>query len=152
MDSDISHASDCVFYDSELRLFRRSFDDCYRVLKQISKRAERRQTVQISKSLFDYSERKTDFRVCPQKYFDFRMDEFRICIYLYKGRYSVLCVGWCPKAESMERKDFIGSGRLFGLYRTYKEAFPVFRKFVLAFVDEYIRDWDESFYDKDIPF
>ena len=113
MNSDLSHASDCVFYDSELRLFKRSFKECYEILKNIDKRAERRQTVQISKSLFDYCERTKDFKVAPQKFYDFRLDEYRICVFKYKGRFSVLTVNFEFNHPNEEISDFVGSGHLY---------------------------------------
>ena len=137
--------SDCVYYDSELRQLRRSFDECRKIFSDIEKRAQRRQTVQCSKSLFDYYERKQDFKVCPQKYFDFRMDSFRICMFIYKGFYSVLCTGFTPlNGEIMERKEFVGAGRLFGKFRTWSDCEPLFRMLVNEFVLRYISDFDDN--------
>lgn len=144
MNSDISHASDCVFYDSELRSFRRSFDECYKILKDIQKRAERRQTVQISRSLFDYSERKTDFKCNPMKYFDFRMDDVRICLYFYKGFYSVLCLGFTYDKFFLRDDGFVGAGELYYKEKNIDSCIPHFRKVLLFFVQQYVSFFDDG--------
>ena len=150
MNDGVTWYSDCVYYDAELRKLRSLFKETDKVFKDISKRAERRQTVQCSKSLFDYYERKADFKVCPQKYFDFRMDEYRICMFLYKGFYSVLCVGFAPlQAEIMERKDFVGAGCLFGKFKSWKDCEALFRIIVSSFVRRYIADYDDE---ENVPF
>ena len=130
MNSDISHASDCVFYDAELKRLRLAFKEADTVLKDIAKRAERRQTVQISKSLFDYSERSRDFRVVPQKYFDFRLDNFRVCLFVYKGKLSVLCVGFELPFPSHRVDDFVGSGNLYYRLSSFNTAVKNIREAV----------------------
>lgn len=150
MNSDISHASDCVFYDSELRQLRRSFDDAAKVLKDIQKRAERRQTVQISKSLFDYCERRHDFKACPQKYFDFRMDNYRVCVYVHRGKFGVLCVGFDYNSPANEVTSFVGAGKLYYACNYLSDVVIYFRQIVLYFVENYVAKYD--FNSLDIPF
>ena len=153
MDSDISHASDCVFYDAELKKLRLAFKDADKILKDISKRAERRQTVQISKSLFDYSERSRDFRVVPQKYFDFRLDNYRICLFVYKGKISVLCVGFELPFPADRVDDFVGSGSLYYRLNSFNSAVKKFRQAVKWFLDSYAIKFEyDDVLTENIPF
>lgn len=151
MNSDLMHDSDCVFYDAELKRLRKLFKDTYDIFKSIEKRAERRQTVQISKSLFDFAERKQLMKVCPQQYYDFRMNEFRVSVYMYKGRYHVLTVGFSyyPSALSIEQLEGVGHLYYGNVY--LKSVIPRFREIVEYFVDRYIKDWDDISHE-DIPF
>lgn len=141
--------SDCVFYDAELRSLRRHFYEIYKEFKDIEKRAARRQTVQISKSFFDYYDRKKDLKVCPQKYYDFRMDCYRICIFLFHSKYSVLCVGFDYDNRIHRFGEFDGAGKLYGCFNTWEEAIPLFREIVQSFVFRYIVKHDSQ---EEIPF
>ena len=149
MNSDLGHASDCIFYDSELKSLKAHFKECATILKNIDKRAERRQTVQISKSLFDYAERGKDLKVQPQKYYDFVMDNYRICVFKYKGKYSILCVGFDYEMDYLRDCDFYGAGRLFFETDLLESAVVYFRRVVSYFVNRWvvIRDMEFDTYD-----
>lgn len=114
--NEVDFISDCVYYDVELKRLSKDFDDLYKVFKEIKKRADRRQTLQISKSVFDYYERKQDFKVCPQRYFDFRYNNVHIALYRFRGALCILLVGCeLPSGFALPQlNDFCGSGILYG--------------------------------------
>lgn len=147
-ENDISHASDCVYYDSELKQLRRSFDEIYKVFKRIEKRASRAQTIQISKSVFDWYSRKADLKVCPQKYYDFRFGEYRICLYVYHSKFSILCLGFQPP---FPRRDeyFPSSGTLYGEFDNYRQALPLLSEILYYFCTNVLLTFD---FFEDIPF
>lgn len=89
MDSDWN----CVYYDDELKELDSAVKVLSSVFKRIHKRAERRQTQQLSKSVFDYWERRTYSDKMPQFFYDFRYDPFRVCVYRKSGNLFVLVVG-----------------------------------------------------------
>ena len=140
---------DCVFYDYELRQLRRSFLEIYKTFKNIEKRADRAQTVQISKSLFDYYNRKSDMKACPQKYYDLRNGDVRICLFAYQGRYSVLVSGFKWDSRRERLSDYSGDGILYGSYATPYEAVPLFHEIVFDYV---AREGTLINPDNDIPF
>ncbi len=112
--SDVSHASDCIFYDSELKELQKSFKSAYEILRQISKRAERRDTIQMSKSLFDYVERKRTRTSDPAQFFNFVFDDYRCCIYRYRKLYRILCLGFeCP-FFARPIPEWTGAGNMYG--------------------------------------
>ena len=142
--------AECVYYDYELVQLRKNFLELYKLFKKIEKRAERRQTVQISKSLFDYYDRKTDLKVVPQKYYDFRYGEYRICLFRYLNKISVLTVGFRYPDKPFREVPYTGSGFLYGEFNTYDQALDLFREIVYYFVFYLIPDLNSS--DIDIPF
>ena len=134
MNSDISHASDCVFYDSELRLFKEKFKELNNILKNIDKRAQRRQTIQISKSLFDYIETVKTKEHCPQILYDFRDDFVRICPYRVKGQYSVLVVGFDYPFVPLFNCEFSGVGLFYGQFDKLDNCLILYRKIVYYYL------------------
>ena len=127
--------SECVYYDYDLKELSSSFDSLYKTFKRIRKRAERRQTVQISKSLFDYYEKKQDIIKIPQKYFDFRCDNDRICVYKYRNFYSVLCVGFDYPSQGVKRFEYwSGAGTPYGKFSIARDAIPLFIEIVYWYV------------------
>ena len=152
LESDISHASDCVFYDSELKQLRASFKSAYDTLKRIEKRAERRQTIQISQSLFDYVERERTKITVPQQFYDFKYADYRICIYHYHSKYSVLCVGFEFFAERWRQCDFYGNGRLYGEFDSFKDCLNLYCYAIDFFINRVLHYKDLDLYDNDIPF
>ncbi len=138
MDSDVGHAIDCVYYDSELKDLKASFKEAYSILKRIDKRAERRQTVQVSKSLFDYVEKQGMLRAVPSEFFDFKYNDTRICIYRFKKSYAILVIGfdWSTTEYELWRSDYFGVGHLYGYFKTPKDAMPAYLKCVHYFLHE----------------
>lgn len=94
MNSDVMHESDCVYYDKELRILSRNFKECYNILKDIEKRADRKETVQISKSLFDYVELSKAVEKFPQIKYDFKFDDVRVYISKINNCFVVNVVGF----------------------------------------------------------
>lgn len=144
-EDDVSRYSDCYFYDVDLRELSASFDSIYKVFKRIRKRAERRQTVQISKTIFDYYDRKADLARVPQKYYDFRNGTDRICLYAYRGFYSVLCVGFMyPKLY--KREDiYLGVGFPYGKTKSLDEIKKLFYEILWWYFENVIYPENELF-------
>lgn len=136
--SDISHFSDCVYYDSELRELSQLFKDSYDVLKRIRKRADRHQTQQISKSLFDYVELKKTRSKVPQQFYDFVFDDYRVCIYYWRGYYSVMVVGFDFPYE-YRNSDTFGVGTLHGEYKTIEDCFKLFLRAISYLISQIMR-------------
>lgn len=147
MENDLYRQSDCVYYDVELKELSKHFDAIYKIFKDIRKRAERCQTVQINKSLFDFYQRKDTLKVSPQEYYDFRLDDVRICIFRYHGFYSVLVTG-IDILELDYRAEWIGKGKLYGKFNTYVQAVPMYIDLVCQFVMKFLAKYSSE----DIPF
>lgn len=150
MESDISHASDCVFYDVELREISKLVKQLYKVTKSIEKRSERRQTIQISKSLFDYVERSRSKSKVPTEFYNFHDDDVAIKIYRYKGFYRILVIGFeYPRSRLFFFEDWVGKGYLHGEFKTLDDCIPYFYSVVSYYL------FDVKFIDKlpldDIP-
>ncbi|AXH76317.1 MAG: hypothetical protein [Microviridae sp.] len=139
MNSDISHDSSCVYYDFELKKLTSLFRDVNKILRNIEKRAERRQTVQLSSSLFDYVERCRHLDLVPQDFYDFRCGDYRVCIYRYKKKFSVLCVGFEYFNRYFLRKDYSSLGSLYFEFDTLKEVIPYFYSVVFYFLDSVLK-------------
>ena len=148
--SDIEHASDCIFYDTEIKELRKKFKESYEILKAIEKRCDRRQTVQISKSLFDYVERSKTFRAVPQSFFCFISRDVKICIYRYRQYYSVLVVGFDYNDLDKCFNDYIGVGKLYGNFKSVDECVPLYYKIVAYYLHNVVK-FDMLDLD-DIPF
>ena len=136
MNSDINHDSKCVFYDFELKKLTSLFREVNKVLRSIEKRAERRQTVQISSSLFDYVERCRNLDSVPQDFYDFRCGDDRVCIYKFEKQFCVLTVGFEYFNKYFLRKDFNSCGFLYFGFDTLKECIPYFYSVVFYYLDE----------------
>lgn len=147
--SDISHFDDCIYYDSELRELNRYFKEANDILKRISKRAERRQTTQISKSLFDYVDIKKHVFKVPQTLYDFVYDSVRVCIYFYRGRYSVLVVGFEYPSDFRSDAKLFDYAKLYGSYKTLDECKPFYLKILFYCLNNICRIGDLF---EDIPF
>lgn len=151
MESDISHASDCVFYDIELREFSKLVKELYKVTKQIEKRAERRQTIQISKSLFDYVERSRSKAKIPTDFYSFIDDDTSIKIYRYKGFYRLLIIGFTlPRSVLPFYEEWLGKGNLYGEFKTLDECIPLYY-FCVSYYLYNVKEIDKLALDE-IPF
>lgn len=140
MNSDISHASDCVFYDAELKSLKRDFYNIYKIFKEIDKRAERRETIQISKSLFDYVERKRTLNSVPSQFFNFSAEDIRICIYKYRKFYTILVIGfdWLTPDLSVLRTDYTGVGKMYGSFDSVSNAIPEYLRAIYYYLTRVI--------------
>ena len=116
MNSDVSHLDDCIYYDSELRQLRALFKDMYKIFKDIEKRAVRSQTVQVSKTLYDYVDLQKVKKDVPQSFYDYKNGDYRVCIYKYRSKYSVLCVGFDYDVHLRRRDGFYSAGTLYGCF------------------------------------
>ena len=149
--SDISHFSDCVYYDSELRRLSKLFDEQYKIFKNIKKRAERRQTIQISKSLFDYVEKSRTRFTCPQTFYDFKYDDYRVCIYFYSGKYSILCIGFDFRDGNFRSLDWFGKGKLYGEFKNLSDSLALYCNAVDYLLNRVLR-YKELPLSDDVPF
>ena len=135
--SDISHFSDTVYYDSELRELSKLFKDSYDIFKRIQKRASRCQTLQISKSLFDYVQMTESKCSVPQQFYDFKSDDVRICVYRYKGSYSVLVYGF-----DYLKDDFrcsLGASSLYGEFVHLSDCVNFFLRVIAYYINNILR-------------
>ena len=148
LDSDVQRLSECYYYDFDLKELSENFDNLYKIFKRIRKRAERRQTIQISKSIFDYYSKKDDLKRIPQKYFDFRHGDIRVCLYKYRNSFSVVCVGFDYPYESRREDYYIGVGTPYGSFATYDLAVPLFEQIVKWYLDNFVFD----FYTEEVTF
>ena len=133
MDKQPYKFDDCIYYDCELRELSRHFEEIYKIFKDIKKRADRRQTVQISKSVFDYYEKKKALGVTPQQFYDFRYGSYRICIFRYRSKFSVLCVGFDYPNHDREDIYWIGPGFLYGRFSNINDAVKLYTEIVFWF-------------------
>lgn len=114
---------ECVYYDIDLKSLSKAFDDMSKAFKLIKKRAERAQTQRVDKSYFDYVSKRQALDVVPQTFYDFRIDDVRICIYRYKKDYFILCVN-CDFPWLSTLDGYKGVGLLKGFYKTWQDAVP----------------------------
>lgn len=127
MDSDISHKFNCVYYDSELDVLRKNFTDCKKILDRIDKRARRASTMQVSKSLFDYVEKKRLLDSCPSEFYCFVCGDVKIQIVRYLSRYHVSVCGFkFDKIAEYYCESRIDYTDLYGDFDSYKECIPLF--------------------------
>lgn len=89
-----------IFYDSDFAEIRGLVKKLSDLLKIMEMRIDRRETLQIAKSIFDYESQKEMYFHYPQMYYDFRFGDVRICIgrkkYKNTDEYFVNCCGFTP--------------------------------------------------------
>lgn len=67
-----SHSDlECCFYDRELKTLDRDFNSLYETFKRIKKRVERKESVKVSKSVFDWANKVDLENTCPQNLYQF---------------------------------------------------------------------------------
>lgn len=67
-----SHSDlECCFYDRELKTLDRDFNSLYETFRRIKKRVERKDTVKVSKSVFDWANKVDLENTCPQNIYQF---------------------------------------------------------------------------------
>lgn len=92
-----------IFYDTDFKEIRSSVKHLSDVLKNIELRMSRSESLQISKSVFDYEEQKEFYIHYPHMYYDFRYGDVRICIgrkkYKKNNEYFVNCCGFTPDSR-----------------------------------------------------
>lgn len=71
---------DNIFYDSDLKLIRKYVKRLSDLLNSMLLRMERRDTLQVAKSVFDYVSQKEMYFTYPHLYYDCRFGDWRICI------------------------------------------------------------------------
>lgn len=69
-----------IFYDSDFVEVRRLVKELSDVLKVMTLRFDRHDTLQIARSVFDYVSQKEMYHVYPHMYYDCRFGDWRICI------------------------------------------------------------------------
>lgn len=93
---------ECVYYDRDLKKLDRCFNECFEVFKSIKKRVERKETVKVAKSVFDFYNRQEMVTHNPQSVYNFHDDV--VCITLEfnskEDLYEVHSYGWnLPKSD-----------------------------------------------------
>ena len=137
MNSDINHDFRTVFYDYEILELNKHFKECRDILSRISKRCDRRQNVQISPTLYQYAEKLHILNSCPQDFYNFSMDDVRICIFKYCSRFSVSVCGFdFPKVSEFKCVQRISFTKLYGDFDSIDEAIPLFIDIVCYYLYE----------------
>lgn len=89
-----------IFYDEDFATVRRISKELEKVLKEMEKRFERHETLNIARSVFDYATQKEMYTIYPYMYYDFRVADTRICIGCNRKKkdkiYFVSVVGFKP--------------------------------------------------------
>lgn len=125
---------ECVYYDTDMKELSEAFDTALKVFRNIRRRADRRESVRVSKSFFDYVTKASALDVTPEIFYDFRLDNLRVKIYRYRAMYGVLCVD-CDYPAGKLNTAYTGVGNFYGNFRSYKEAIPLFKDIVRSVVD-----------------
>lgn len=109
MDSDFfqTHSDlECVFYDRDIKKLSRAFDDVYDVFKSIRKRVERKDTMKVARSTFDFYNRQEEVTRHPHNVFHFHDDISHISLEFNSKEkvYEVHSVGYnLPRSEFYNR-------------------------------------------------
>lgn len=92
-----------IFYDSDFVEIRKTVNHLNDLLKNMTLRFDRKDTLTIAKSVFDYVTQKEMYVHYPHMYFDFRFDDTRICIgkkHIHgKNVYFVSVCGYSPTSS-----------------------------------------------------
>lgn len=95
-DSFFSRHSDMynIYYDSDIKKLKRCFDDIKSTFDTMFKRYERRETVKIARSVFDYQVRTDALNTNPEYFYRFRDDDVVIQVERSKKEgFLLVCVG-----------------------------------------------------------
>lgn len=69
-----------IFYDKDFELIRKKVKELSDVLKNMTLRFDRHETLNIATSVYDYVTQKEMYIHYPHMYYDFRFGDTRICI------------------------------------------------------------------------
>lgn len=90
------------FYDSDFEEIRKTVNHLDDILKAMTLRFERHDTLSIAKSVFDYVTQKEMYIHYPHLYYDFRFGDTRICVgkkhFKGKNLYFVNVCGFHPQS------------------------------------------------------
>lgn len=98
-----------VYYDDDLRALNTQFKKCLDILKAITHRYERHETIQIAKSVFDYVTQKEMSLEYPHTRYCFACGDVKIFVkklHLHNSRfYTVVSLGWLPHSRFNEYRN-----------------------------------------------
>lgn len=119
-----------VYYDDDLKNIRSLVKELSDVLKAMTLRYERHDTLQVAKSVFDYVSQKEMYFVYPHLYYDCRFGDWRVCIACYrehkKHRYYVCVSGIIPPARFNPYITSLG----YGDFESLEEAVTLFSEII----------------------
>ena len=82
-----------IFYDSDIKVLKRNFDEMKRLFDTMFKRYERKETVKIARSVFDYQVREDALNTNPEYFYRFRDDDTVIQVEHSKDGFVLVCIG-----------------------------------------------------------
>lgn len=82
-----------IFYDADIKKLKRCFDDVKSTFDIMFKRYERKETVKIARSVFDYQVRQDALNTNPEYFYRFRDDDTVIQVERNKAGFLLVCIG-----------------------------------------------------------
>lgn len=125
------------FYDSDFEEIRKTIKHLDDILKAMTLRFERHDTLAIARSVFDYVTQKEMYLHYPHMYYDFRFGDTRICIgkkhFKGKNLYFVNVCGFHPQSHQVlshvHELGFFASENITDVLEGFSE---VVREFILT--------------------
>lgn len=126
-----------IFYDKDFEEIRRTVKKLADTMKAIQLRIDRHETLQISRSVFDYVTQKEMYLHNPYMFYDFRCADTRICIgRIYKhgkDNYFVSVCGYTPTTLCKTKPSEFGWGRADTLEAILNDFYEVIYDFILTY-------------------
>ena len=91
-----------IYYDHDLISLSKSFDELYNLFKVIKKRHDRKSTQRISKSVFDFVDRRDRLNQSPEMFYCCQVDCKRICIIHVKDGFGIQFENWLPDRDFLK--------------------------------------------------
>lgn len=131
-----------IYYDHDLKSLSKSFDELYNLFKVIKKRHDRKSTQRISKSVFDFVDRRDRLNQSPEMFYSCQYDCKRICILHVKDGFGIQFENWLPERDFLN--TFYSSYRLneycvLGTFNDLDSAIDSYIVFVEQFCKSIIR-------------
>lgn len=126
-----------LFYDWELE---KSFADVkrlYDTFKRAKKRFERKETIQISKSMCDYIQKCKDVELNPYILYKFDFGSDRICLCQERKIYYVYVSVSDLSIYKQKFSDCFKFGNFFGGYDTLSSAITLYAEMVMFYFSDF---------------
>lgn len=129
-----------VYYDEDLRELRKTVKHLKDVMDLMEKRYYRHETIQISKSVFDYVTAKEMSIQYPQQLYNFQVGDYRIAIkrvFLQNrkdSRYTCVCLGFVPDWRFNQYRNEYG----YFLEEKLEDCVKCYVDIVHSFTSEYL--------------
>lgn len=126
-----------VFYDTDFVKIRKLVKELGDVLKIMTLRFDRHESLKIANSAFDYLTQKAMYYTYPQMYYDFRCADTRICIgrkSVHKeDHYFISCDGFTPSSMCKVKPSEFGYGDYKAITEALNGFYEIVYDFILAF-------------------